>query len=58
MIKKTLQSGIIFTIGALFVVLIFVSLFDTSGYNDEEINWCNTYRPALPIEICAREFGY
>jgi hypothetical protein len=36
----------------------FLFFFDHNDYPDEEIQWCEEYRPLLPIETCAREFGH
>ena len=42
----------------LIVVVLLLMFFDLSSYSEEEIEWCKEYRPLLPIDICAREFGY
>ena len=42
----------------LIVVLLLLMFFDLSSYSEEEIEWCKEYRPLVPIDICAREFGY
>jgi hypothetical protein len=42
----------------LIVVVLLLIFFDLSSYSEEEIEWCKEYRPLLPIDICAREFGY
>ena len=42
----------------LIVVALLLIFFDLSSYSEEEIEWCKEYRPLLPIDICAREFGY
>ena len=40
------------------VVVLLLMFFDLSSYSEEEIEWCKEYRPLVPIDICAREFGY
>jgi hypothetical protein len=42
----------------LFVAISFLFSFEHNDYSDEEIQWCEEYRPLLPIDTCAREFGY
>lgn len=42
----------------LLVAISFLFFFDHNDYSDEEIQWCEEYRPLLPIDTCAREFGY
>ena len=58
MSKETMISLVSFA-GVLFiVVLLLLMFFDLSSYSEEEIEWCKEYRPLLPIDLCAREFGY
>jgi hypothetical protein len=42
----------------LLAAISFLFFFEHNDYSDEEIQWCEEYRPLLPIDTCAREFGY
>ena len=42
---------ILFTIAVLYLI-------DGLEYTEAEKAWCKEHRPLLPIEICAKEFGY
>jgi hypothetical protein len=42
----------------LVVIVLLVLTFESSAYSQEEIEWCDTNRPLLSMEICAEEFGY
>ena len=52
--KKLLQ------IIAIIILFIIATLyfFDGLEYTEAEKEWCKEHRPLLPIEICAKEFGY
>jgi hypothetical protein len=52
--KKLLQ------ITAIIIVFIIAALYFLDGleYTEAEIELCIEHRPLLPIEICAKEFGY
>ena len=52
--KKVLQ------IAAIIIIFIIAILYFLDGmeYTEAEKEWCKEYRPLLPIEICAKEFGY
>ena len=52
---KKLFLLIAFTIISIFFVLYFL---DGLEYSEAEKEWCKEHRPLLPIEICAKEFGY
>ena len=47
-------------IATISIVFIIVALyfFDGLEYNESEKEWCKEHRPLLPIEMCAKEFGY
>ena len=47
-------------ITAIIIILIIAALYFLDGleYTEVEREWCNEHRPLLPIEICAKEFGY
>jgi hypothetical protein len=47
-------------IAAIFIILIIATLYLLDGleYTEAEREWCKEHRPLLPIEICAKEFGY
>jgi len=52
--KKLIQ--IIFII----ILFIIVALYflDDLEYTESEKEWCKENRPLLPIQMCAKEFGY
>ena len=52
--KKFLQ------ITAIIIIFIIAALYFLGGleYTEAEKEWCEEHRPLLPIEICAKEFGY
>lgn len=52
--KKLIQ------ITAIIMIFIMVVLYFLNGmeYTEAEKEWCKEHRPLLPIEICAKEFGY
>jgi hypothetical protein len=52
--KKLIQIIIVIAI-TLFILLY---LLDGLEYTEAEKEWCKEHRPLLPIEICAKEFGY
>ena len=52
--KKLLQIMVVIII-FIIVVLYFL---DGLKYTEDEREWCKEHRPLLPIEICAKEFGY
>ena len=47
-------------ITAIIIVFFNVALYflDDLDYTEAQREWCKEYRPLLPIEICAKEFGY
>lgn len=47
-------------ITAIIIILIIAALYFLDGleYTEDERKWCKEHRPFLPIEICAKEFGY
>jgi len=47
-------------ITAIIIILLIVALYflDDLEYTEAEREWCKEHRPLLPIEICAKEFGY
>jgi uncharacterized protein YxeA len=52
--KKLIQ---IIAIIILFIIAV-LYLIDGLEYTEAEKAWCKEHRPLLPIEICAKEFGY
>jgi hypothetical protein len=54
MTKKLIQ---IVTIIIIFIIAALYFL-DRLEYTESEKEWCKEHRPLLPIEICAKEFGY
>jgi hypothetical protein len=54
MTKKLIQ--IISTIIIFIIAILY--LIDGLEYTEDEREWCKEHRPLLPIEICAKEFGY
>ena len=52
--KKLIQ------ITAIVIIFIGAVLYFLDGleYTEAERKWCKEHRPLLPIEICAKEFGY
>jgi hypothetical protein len=49
-----------FRIIAFLILVIITILYFLDGleYTEAEKEWCKEHRPLLPIEICAKEFGY
>ena len=47
-------------ITAIVIIFVIASLYFLDGleYTEAEKAWCKEHRPLLPIEICAKEFGY
>ena len=45
---------------SIIIVVIVATLFLSDGleYTEAEKEWCKEHRPLLPIEICAKEFGF
>lgn len=58
MIRKLVTSLIGLTLLMFLGIVALIVIFDQSIYTDEEIEWCATERPLLPMYICAKEFGY
>ena len=58
MIRKWLISATGLALCMLVTIVTLVLLFDKYNYTQEELDWCAAERPLLPMEICAREFGY
>tara|TARA_B100000767_G_C19554755_1_gene446452 strand:- start:596 stop:772 length:177 start_codon:yes stop_codon:yes gene_type:complete len=52
--KKLLQIIVVIII---FIIAI-LYLLDDLEYTEDEKNWCKEHRPLLPIDVCAKEFGY
>ena len=52
--KKLLQMLVVIII---FIIAI-LYLLDDLEYTEAEKNWCKEHRPLLPIDVCAKEFGY
>ena len=52
--KKLLQITVII------IIFIIAALYFLDGleHTESEKEWCKEHRPLLPIEICAKEFGY
>jgi len=50
----------LFKIIIVLVIFIIAALYFLDGleYTEAEKEWCKEHRPLLPIEICAKEFGY
>ncbi|MDB4191593.1 hypothetical protein OAC99_05455 [Amylibacter sp.] len=50
----------LFRIAAIIIIFIIFILYFLDGveYTEAEKEWCKEHRPLLPIEICAKEFGY
>ena len=44
------------------IVIIFIGavlyFLDDLEYTEDEKKWCKEHRPLLPIQMCAKEFGY
>jgi hypothetical protein len=57
-IRKWLKSVSGLALLTLIAIVLTVLLFDKSAYTQEEIDWCAAERPLVPMDICAREFGY
>lgn len=58
MIRKWLTSIIGLTILMFLGIVLLIFKFDKSSYTEDEKEWCATERPLLPMDICAKEFGY
>ena len=45
---------------AIIIIFIMAALYylDDLEYTEAEKEWCREHRHLLPIEICAKEFGY
>lgn len=52
--KKLLQIMVVIII----FIIVVLYLLDSLEYTEAEREWCKEHRPLLPIEICAKEFGY
>jgi hypothetical protein len=57
-IRRWLISATGLALFMLVTIVALVLLFDKYNYTQEELEWCAAERPLLPMEICAREFGY
>lgn len=53
-LKKLLK---IITIVIIFIIVALYFLDDLE-YTETEKDWCKEHRSLLPIEMCAKEFGY
>ena len=58
MIRTWFKSTFRLTLFLFTLIVIVVLFLDKTNYTQQEIEWCATERPLLPIELCAREFGY
>lgn len=56
--RKWFKTDFRLALFILILVVLAVLLFDKSSYTEDEIEWCNAELPHLPINICARQFGY
>ena len=47
-------------ITAIIIIFIIAALYflDDLEYTEAEREWCKEHRPLLPIQMCAKEFGY
>ena len=49
-------------LGIIVIIIIFLIMalyfLDGLEYTDAEREWCKEHRPLLPIQMCAKEFGY
>tara|TARA_R110000764_G_scaffold151438_1_gene238896 strand:- start:3653 stop:3814 length:162 start_codon:yes stop_codon:yes gene_type:complete len=47
-------------ITAIIIVFFMLALYflDDLKYTEVEKEWCKEHRPLMPIEMCAKEFGY
>ena len=50
----------ILSIIVILITLIVITLYflDDLEYTEDEREWCKEHRSLLPIEMCAKEFGY
>ena len=57
---SALQMKKLSRIATIIIILIIAALYFLDGleYTEDEREWCKEHRPLLPIEICAKEFGY
>jgi len=57
---SVLQMKKLLRITTIIIILIIAALYflDDLEYTEAEREWCKEHRPLLPIEICAKEFGY
>ena len=53
-LKNLLQIIVVIII----FIIVVLYLLDSLEYTEAEKDWCKEHRPLLPIEICAKEFGY
>ena len=52
--KRLLQIIVII----ILFILAALYFLDDLEYTEAEKEWCKEHRPFLPIEMCAKEFGY
>ena len=47
-------------ITVIIIIFIIAALYflDDLEYTEDEKEWCKEHRPLLPIQMCAKEFGY
>jgi len=53
-IQWMLLCGISLSLCAVIALL----LVTNPTYSQEEMDWCELYRPDMTLEVCAEEFGY
>jgi len=57
---SALQMKKLLRIATIIIILIIAALYFLDGleYTEDEREWCKEHRSLLPIEMCAKEFGY
>ena len=57
---SVIQMKKLLSITAIIIVFFMVALYflDDLKYTEVEKEWCKEHRPLMPIEMCAKEFGY
>ena len=57
---SVLQMKKLLGITAIIIVFFMLALYflDDLKYTEVEKEWCKEHRPLMPIEMCAKEFGY
>jgi len=57
-IRRWLTSATGLALYTLVAIMMIVLLLDKFAYTQEEIDWCAAERALIPMDICAKEFGY